>query len=79
MAQTFDEWWDIHGIGGRTIKHVAHGAWCDGGKAAYAAGVKAERERCARQCEDRAMSHNGPHVVTLEMNQIARQIRAFND
>ena len=46
---------------------------------AVRAAVAAERERCAKRCEDRAASHNGPHVVTLEMNQMARWLRSGED
>lgn len=36
-----------------------------------AAAAKTERERLIRMVQGRAMSHNGPQIVTLEMNQMA--------
>lgn len=47
---------------------------------AYAAQeVAAERQRCAKLCEDRAIHRSGPYVVTLEMNQMALAIRGEHD
>jgi len=30
-------------------------------------------------CEDRAIHQNGPRIVTLEMNQMARALRGQHD
>jgi hypothetical protein len=35
------------------------------------AAVAAERERLIRMVEGRAQTHNGPHLLTLELNQLA--------
>lgn len=47
---------------------------------AWAAGLVAgETERCATMCEGRAIHQNGPRIVTLEMNQMARALRGQHD
>ena len=41
--------------------------------------ARSVRERCARECEERAAHQNGPHVVTLELNQMACALRGQHD
>ena len=41
--------------------------------------ARSVREQCAKACEDRAIHNNGPHVVTLEMSQMAMAIRGKYD
>lgn len=40
---------------------------------------KAERDRIAAIVEGRAASHTGPHLLTLELNQLARVIQSGLD
>ncbi len=54
-------------------KVTAHGRmWTEEDMRAYAMQEQAaERERLIRMVEARAQTHNGPHLLTLELNQLA--------
>jgi hypothetical protein len=43
---------------------------------AYQLGVLHERERCVDVIEGRAIHHNGPKLLTLELNQLAAVIKS---
>ncbi len=51
---------------------VPHFTYTSEAMRAYAAeAVRVERERLIRLVEARAQRHNGPHILTLELNQLA--------
>ena len=70
--KTFDAWWNVIGSRNKTAESAARMAW--------EAGVRAEREACAKLCDERAKDKPGklpsPQAYKDEAMLIAAKIRA---